>query len=123
MNVEKKMYLVSKTIRLVSQLLPEIQSKPEFQSSDIKKCFVEFIKNALILSKDLQPCVNIDAIFCLINMMDIKELALHECLLSTEIVNNVMVIYFAYNNIIELDECVVTYLYLISLHKEYHSIL
>ena len=46
--------------------------------------------------------------------MDIKELALHETLLSIETVNNVMVIYFAYNNIIELDECVVTYLYLIS---------
>ena len=80
---------------------------------------IEFVKEALTLSKDLQPCINIDALFCLTNMMNIKELALNEQLCCAETVNNAMVIYFAYNHQVELDECIITFLYTISKYPEY----
>jgi len=47
-------------------------------------------------------------------MMNIKELATHPSLYCAETVNNSMVIYFAYNHQVELDECIITFLYTIS---------
>jgi hypothetical protein len=37
---------------------------------------IEFVTTALNLSKSMQPCINIDALFCLNNMMNIKAIAL-----------------------------------------------
>ena len=37
---------------------------------------VDFVVFALNLSVTLQPCINIDALFCLNNMMNIKPIAL-----------------------------------------------
>jgi len=51
-----------------------------------------------MLNKDLQPCINIDALFCLANMMNIERLALHESLANEETVNNALIIYFAYSS-------------------------
>jgi len=59
---------------------------------------VDFVKQALMLNKDLQPCINIDALFCLANMMNIERLALHESLANEETVNNALIIYFAYSS-------------------------
>jgi len=64
----------------------------------VKMNAIEFVKDAMTLSKDLQPCINIDALFCLTNMMNIKELATNPQLQCAETVNNAMVIYFAYNH-------------------------
>jgi hypothetical protein len=36
---------------------------------------IEFVKEALQLNKDLQPCINIDALFCLNNLMNIQDIA------------------------------------------------
>ena len=63
--------------------------------------------------------INIDALFCLTNMMNIKELALDPSILNVETVNNALIIYFAYNHQVELDECIITFLYSISKYHEY----
>lgn len=51
--------------------------------------------------------------------MNIKELALDPSLLNVETVNNALIIYFAYNHQVELDECIITFLYSISKYYEY----
>jgi hypothetical protein len=97
-NIEKKMFIVSNTLRLLSQMITQIHSLPQAYEKIIKTNAIEFVKDAMTLTKDLQPCINIDALFCLTNMMNIKELALHKSLLCAETVNNSLVIYFAYNH-------------------------
>ena len=52
-------------------------------------------------------------------MMNIKTLALSEDMLKPETVNNAMVIYFAYTHQVELDECIITFLFTISKYPEY----
>ena len=98
MNIDKKMFLVSNTLRLLSQMISQIHSMPDAYERVMRTESIDFVKDALTLSKDLQPCINIDALFCLTNMMNIKELATHKSLQSAETVNNSMVIYFAYNH-------------------------
>ena len=115
------MFIVSNTLRLMSQTITQIHSMPEAHEKILKTNAIEFVKDALTLSKDLQPCINIDALFCLTNMMNIKELAMHKSLLCSETVNNAMVIYFAYNHQVELDECIITFLYTISKYPDYQG--
>jgi hypothetical protein len=98
MNIEKKMFLISNTLRLLSQMITQIHTLPEAHEKILKIKSIDFVKDAMTLSKDLQPCINIDALFCLTNMMNIKELATNKQLLCAETVNNSMVIYFAYNH-------------------------
>mmetsp|Transcript_20954 Transcript_20954/g.32477 ORF Transcript_20954/g.32477 Transcript_20954/m.32477 type:complete len:118 (-) Transcript_20954:2169-2522(-) len=100
-------------------MITQIHTMPEAYEKVLKTNAIEFVKDALTLSKDLQPCINIDALFCLTNMMNIKELATHKSLLCAETVNNSMVIYFAYNHQVELDECIITFLYTISKYPQY----
>ena len=56
-------------------------------------------------------------------MMNVKELAQHEALVKDNetIVNNALVIYFAYNHQVELDECIITFLYAISKYEHYQE--
>ena len=56
-------------------------------------------------------------------MMNIKELACHEALIKDNetVVNNALVIYFAYNHQVELDECIITFLYAISKYENYQE--
>ena len=56
---------------------------PEAYERVLKTNSIEFVKDALTLSKDLQPCINIDALFCLTNMMNIKELKFSPIKFST----------------------------------------
>lgn len=81
---------------------------------------VAFVKDALTLSKDLQSCVNIDALFCLNNMMNMKEIALLPEFLNPETLNNALVIYFAFKDQVDLDECIITFMYTISKYEQYH---
>ena len=81
---------------------------------------IEFVKEALQLSKDLQPCINIDALFCLNNLMNIQEIAEDPVFADDkQVLYNAFVIYFAYNEQIELDECLITFLYTISKFNVY----
>ena len=81
---------------------------------------IEFVKEALQLSKDLQPCINIDALFCLNNLMNIQEIAEDPVFVDDkQVLYNAFVIYFAYNEQIELDECLITFLYTISKFNVY----
>jgi len=120
MNIEKKMKLVSNTLRLLSHMIAAIHLMPDAHQQILGTNAVEFLKDALTLNKDLQPCINIDALFCLTNMMNIQQLALDPKLCNPDTVNNALIIYFAYNHQVELDECIITFLYSISKHKEYH---
>ena len=56
-------------------------------------------------------------------MMNIRELALNPAILNQETVNNALIIYFAYNHQVELDECIITFLYSISKMTEYQMLL
>eukprot|EP00347_Sterkiella_histriomuscorum_P023636 403333912 len=123
MNIDKKMIVVSNTLRLLSQMIASIHAQPQAHEKVLKTNAVEFIKEAMTLSKDLQPCINIDALFCLTNMMNIKELALDPQILNQETVNNALIIYFAYNHQVELDECIITFLFSISKLTEYQILL
>jgi hypothetical protein len=104
-------------------MITQIHTMPEAHQRVMDTQSIDFVKDALTLSKDLYPCINIDALFCLTNMMNIRQLAIDETLglCCAETVNNAMVIYFAYNHQVELDECIITFLYTISKYKEYQN--
>ena len=57
MNIEKKMTLVSNTLRLLSQMIASIHISSNAHEKILKTNAVEFVRDALTLSKDLQPCV------------------------------------------------------------------
>lgn len=78
---------------------------------------------ALVLSRDLQPCINIDALFCLNNMMNIQAIAESPELCKIPILFNAFAIYFAFRDKIALDECLITYLFSISKLPRYQEIL
>lgn len=84
---------------------------------------IQFVKQSLQLSRDLQPCINIDALFCLNNMMNIKEIAENEELCNMYTLLNAFAIYFAFNDKIALDECIITYLFSISKISKYQVFL
>jgi len=98
MNIEKKITLVSNTLRLLSQMIASIHLSVGAHEQILHTKSVDFVKEALTMSKDLQPCINIDALFCLTNMMNIKELALDPSLENIDTVNNALIVYFAYNH-------------------------
>jgi hypothetical protein len=100
-------------------MITQIHGLPDASDIVTKTNSIDFVRDALALSKDLQPCINIDALFCLTNIMNIKTLALSEDMLKPETVNNAMVIYFAYTHQVELDECIITFLFTISKYPEY----
>ena len=80
---------------------------------------IEFVTTALNLSKSMQPCINIDALFCLNNMMNIKAIALDSQLRNLEVVHKAIIIYLAYQDQVDLDEPITTFLYSISKYTEY----
>lgn len=84
---------------------------------------IEFIKKALLLHQDCQPCINIDALFCLNNLMNIPEMAEKEELCNKEVFDIAYIIYVIYNDTQGLDECLITYYYSISKCKKYHQFL
>jgi len=71
----------------------------------------------------MQPCINIDALFCLSNMMNVPEIAEREELCNMETLFNAFAIYFAFNEKIALDECLITYLFSISKLPKYQVFL
>jgi hypothetical protein len=121
MNIEKKTQIVSSTLRLLSQMISTIHTMPGAAEKLLKINAVHFVKEALTLSKDLQSCLNIDALFCLNNLLNIKEIALMPELLNVDTLNNALLIYFAFKDQIDLDECIITFLYSMSKFEEYHG--
>ena len=122
MNLEKKHMLVSNTLRLLSQMITTIHLIPDAAAKIKKTGAISFVKEALPLSKDLQPCINIDALFCLNNLMNIQEIAEDPEFKDDQnnsVLYNAFVIYYAYKEQIELDECLITFLYSISKFKIY----
>ena len=59
--------------------------------------------------------------FCLNNLLNIKEIALMPELLNVDTLNNALLIYFAFKDQIDLDECIITFLYSMSKMEEYHG--
>ena len=96
MNLEKKHTLVSNTLRLLSQMITTIHLNPDAAEKIKKTGAISFVKEALPLSKDLQPCINIDALFCLNNLMNIQEIAEDPEFKEEIFIYNAFVIYFAY---------------------------
>ena len=117
MNIEKKTSIVSNTLRLLSQMVTTIHLMPDAHRTLLSTNAVAFVKDALTLSKDLQSCVNIDALFCLNNMMNMREVALLPEFLNVDTLNNALVIYFAFKEQVDLDECIITFLYTISKYE------
>ena len=71
---------------------------PEAYQKLIATKSISFVEAALSLSKSLQPCINIDALFCLNNMMNIKQIALDPQLHNVEVVHKAIIIYLAYRD-------------------------
>ena len=82
MNIDKKMTIISNTLRLLSQMIASMHSQPQAHEKILRTGAVDLVKEAMTLSKELQPCINIDALFCLTNMMNIRELALDASVLG-----------------------------------------
>jgi len=53
MNIEKKMFIVTNTLRMLSQMITQIHSLPGAYERIVKTNSIEFVKDALTLSKDL----------------------------------------------------------------------
>ena len=51
--------------------------------------------------------------------MNIEQFALDKTLNNADTVGNAIVIFFIFTNQVELDECIVSFLYTISHYKEY----
>lgn len=71
------------------------------------------------MNKAIPASVNIDALFTLTNLMNIEQFALDKSLNNADTVGNAIVIFFIFTNQVELDECIVSFLYTISHYKEY----
>ena len=122
MNIEKKMNIVSETLRLLSQMVACVYTQSHSPHEKINGTnAIEFVKEALVLTKDVRPSINIDALFCLTNILNIEKLALDPVLHNMETVNNALIIYFAYNSQVDLDECIITFLYTISQYRQYQE--
>jgi hypothetical protein len=80
---------------------------------------IKFVLEALNLSKSLQPCINIDALYCLNNLLNIKPIALEPELLSVQTVNKAMIAYLAYRDQVDLDEAIASFLYTVSKYADY----
>jgi hypothetical protein len=80
---------------------------------------ITFVSEALNLSKSLQPCINIDALYCLNNLLNIKPIALEKELLQPQTVNKAMIVYLAYRDQVDLDEAISTLIYTMSKYAEY----
>ena len=117
MNIEKKTSIVSNTLRLLSQMISTIHLMPQAHLMLLKTNAVAFVKDSLTLSKDLQSCINVDALFCLNNIMNMREVALLPEFLNVDTLNNALVIYFAFKDQVDLDECIITFLYTISKYE------
>ena len=98
MNLEKKHELVSNTLRLLSQMITTIHLEDGAAERIKRTGAIQFVKEALPLSKDLQPCINIDALFCLNNLMNIKDIAEDPEFKDDQFTHYAFVIYFAYKD-------------------------
>lgn len=127
MNVDNKAQLISNTLRLLSQMITTIHSIDNAGEIITQTKAIPFVKLSLQLSRDLQPCINIDALFCLSNMMNVAVIAESEELCNMETIFNALAIYFAYNGSesekVALDECLITYLFSISKLPKYQVFL
>ena len=72
-SLPQKHTLISNTLRLVSQMITTIHLQSDAAVKIESTGIIEFVKEALQLNKDLQPCINIDALFCLNNLMNPKN--------------------------------------------------
>lgn len=52
--------------------------------------------------------------------MNMREIALLPEFLNPETLNNALVIYFAFKDQVDLDECIITFMYTISKYEQYH---
>ena len=53
MNIDKKMTIISNTLRLLSQMIASVHSQPDAHEKILKTNSVELVKEAMTLSKDL----------------------------------------------------------------------
>ena len=123
MSIDKKTQLVSNTLRLLSQMITTIHQMENAGEIITHTKAIPFVKQSLQLSRDLQPCINIDALFCLSNMMNVPEIAECDELCNMETIFNALAIYFAFNEKVALDECLITYLFSISKLPKYQVFL
>ena len=119
LNIDKKTQLVSNTLRLLCQMILSITKQPENFDKLKDMRAITFISEALNLSKSLQPCINIDALYCLNNLLNIKPIALEKELLQPQTVNKAMIVYLAYRDQVDLDEAISTLIYTMSKYAEY----
>ena len=104
-------------------MISTLHTEPDAAKQIEQTNAIAFVKEALIISQEMQPCINIDALFCLNNLMNIEELAKKPTLLNEDTLDNALVIYFAYREQMPLDECIITYLYSISRYEEYQLLM
>ena len=98
MSIEKKTQLVSNTLRLLSQMITTIHQMDNAAEILAKTNAIHFVKQSLQLSRDLQPCINIDALFCLNNLMNIPQIAESDELCNIDTLFYAFAIYFAFSD-------------------------
>jgi len=104
-------------------MINQVHSLPDGADRVLSTEAVALVKQAMVLKQETPTSVNIDALFCLTNMLALRPLAVHPSLLGQETINNSIVLFFAYNHQVELDECMITLLYSVSKYREYHPFL
>ena len=122
MGIEANVKIVIHALRLISQLVAVIYCDNANPSDKVEiDRIISFVKEAIYLNKAIPASVNIDALFTLTNLMNIEQFALDKSLNNADTVGNAIVIFFIFTNQVELDECIVSFLYTISHYKEYLS--
>ena len=120
MGIEANVKIVIHALRLISQLVAVIfcdNTDPK-EKVEVDRV-ISFVKEAIHLNKAIPASVNIDALFTLTNLMNIEKFALDKSLNNTDTVNNAIVIFFIFTSQVELDECIVSFLYTISHYRQY----
>lgn len=77
-----------------------LQNEPDLYARVVKTGAFELIKECINVTKEAKPFVNIDAMLCLANMMNVKELALDPAIMQAQhdtMLNHFCVMYFAYS--------------------------
>jgi hypothetical protein len=73
---------------------------------------LDLVKEGLHANKENIPSTHIDSMLCLSNMMNIKDIAVHNQVIATQesLFGAMMLHYFHLSALVQLDECMIAYI-------------
>ena len=100
-----------------------LQNEPGVQDLILGTGALELVREGLTANKENIPSTHIDSMLCLSNMMNIKDIAVHNLVIaSQESLFGVMILhYFHLSALVQLDECMIAYINALSSYPQYRT--